>query len=131
MADLNEILRAWAADQENVPRTHISNVSYDYEDGFGTEETSEPSVFIVKYTVIREIGHRIEIEDLGDFIGELANTMMRGPIGPPVSEKIPEASLREALRNLVDCVQKDDNHISAVTRLACMAAEKVLRGKDG
>jgi len=74
MADLEEILAYWAADREQVLRTGISEVSFDYDQGWGGTDVTpgqEPRV-IVKYTVTKQVVHYTEIGELGDFISELA-----------------------------------------------------------
>lgn len=79
---LEEILRAWAADRENVSRLAISDVSFDYDEGFHGTDVTPPEwpECVVKYTVKKDIIFRVDVRDLGRFVHELAKVASRGPL---------------------------------------------------
>lgn len=128
MADLNEILRAWVADKEGVPRTRVVHVDHEYDEGWaGTDVTpGDEGKFIVHYTVLKSEMRSFDISDLGELIADLADTMRGGPITGPVKTEVPTLGVVEALENLMAEVKLIDNNVSAETRLAAHAAEKAL-----
>lgn len=81
MADLDEILKYWAADREGVSALYISEVEHDFDQGWpGTDVTvGDPPEVIVKYKVTRSIVYRREASELGAFVAELAQVAARGP----------------------------------------------------
>jgi hypothetical protein len=80
-ANLEEILRYWAADREGVPVLSITNLKFDFDEGWpGTDVTpGEMPEIIVTYDVTKHVMYRHEVTKLGDFIAELAMVARRGP----------------------------------------------------
>ena len=74
-----------------------------------------------------------EIQDLGNLISELSETLAGGPITGPVKTEAPSLGIIEALENLTAEVKLIDNKVTAETRLARCAAEDALAKwrKDG
>jgi hypothetical protein len=81
MPELNEILRYWAADREAVPVLNITDLTHDFDKGWGgTEETpGDPPTFVITYNVVKKQVIPIDASELGNFIMELAQVSARGP----------------------------------------------------
>jgi len=82
MADLKEILKYWAADREGVSVLNISDLEFDFDNGWpGTDVTPGdlPEVAIT-YNVTKSVTYRHPVSELGDFIFQLATVAARGPI---------------------------------------------------
>lgn len=81
MADLDEILRYWAADREAVSALQITDLEFDFDSGWpGTDVTpGDPPEIVVKYSVTRHVVYRHETSKLGDFIAKLAMVARNGP----------------------------------------------------
>lgn len=96
MADLTEILRYWAADREGAPAFGISEITFDIDKGWaGTPDTpGDPAEVVVTYMVTKKQVYRVEANELGGFITELADVAGRGPLitfVPPKNPKVEEA----------------------------------------
>lgn len=81
VAELEEIIRYWAADREGVSVLKIENVKFNFDEGWpGTDVTPGdlPEV-VVSYDVTKHEIYRHEVCDLGNFIVALAKVARRGP----------------------------------------------------
>lgn len=81
MADLKQILAYWAADREGVSVLAISDLEYDFDEGWpGTDVTpGDPPEIIIKYKITKDVIYRRDSKELGDFIAELAQVAAHGP----------------------------------------------------
>jgi hypothetical protein len=77
--ELETILKYWAADREAVPSTGIIAVEFDYDAGWPGSDVTPPEwpEIIVKYTVSKSVVYRVRVNELGGFIGELADVSSR------------------------------------------------------
>lgn len=112
MTDLNEILRAWAADKEHVPRTQILEVDHEYDEGWGGTDVTpgDPGKFIIRYMVVREVMESVEIQDMGELISELADTLSRGPLTEVKPMKLPVGELIRLFNELYAELTKFKNN---------------------
>lgn len=105
MAELDEILRYWAADREAVPVLNISDVQFLYDKGWeGTDVTpGEPATVGVRYSVHRDIVHTCDFKDLAGFIAELAQVSKRGPFPEKIAKEQTHKQIQiEEARNEID-----------------------------
>jgi hypothetical protein len=81
MAELDEILKYWAADREGVSVLQISELKYDFDKGWpGTDVTpGDVPEIVITYSVLGHAVYRRDASELGNFIAELAEVAARGP----------------------------------------------------
>lgn len=126
MADLSEIIHSWAAGREGVSPFKISDVEFDFDEGWpGTDVTpGDMPEIVIKYRVHRDVIYKREVSELGDFIQELAISVAnRGTI---VAEPEPD-EIRAALVNLYNAIEgSDKKKLSKAIRDAHRAAQRAL-----
>lgn len=81
MPELDEILRYWAADRENVSVLNITDLAHDFDKGWGGSDVTpgDPPTFVITYNVSKKQVIQIEANNFGNFITELSKVAARGP----------------------------------------------------
>ncbi len=87
---LEAVLKYWAADKEGVPVTGISKIDFDVDTDIfmGSDVTPpEPIEIVIKYTVTKQVSYRVEVDQTGPFLIELARVVTRGPMPKELPDK--------------------------------------------
>lgn len=130
MADLKEILRSWAAGREGVSQLEITGIEFDFDEGWpGTDVTpGDMPEICVQYRVTRHVIYKRPVDELGDFIMELAGAMHKWP-----AQSIPMESdpVRNSLVGLLNALEgwsvKFPRHVGRAMDIA----HETLRKTDG